>query len=110
MRCHSVGSGTHEHKGEFRKCSPAGVRDLLTEKVAFEPGTRFESRQLAAKVIFAALQILKKKRVIRRDLFVSDVFSIQGGQPAIPAVSACNTPASIEPCVFGADHAFQPSP
>jgi hypothetical protein len=26
---------------------------------------------------------------------------------AIPAVSACNTPASIQPCEFGAGHAFQ---
>jgi hypothetical protein len=29
-----------------------------------------------------------------------------GEQRAIPAVSACNTHASIQPCVFGAGHAF----
>jgi hypothetical protein len=28
------------------------------------------------------------------------------GQRAIPAVSACNTHASNQRCVFGADHAF----
>src|SRR5947207_14794242 len=49
-----------------------------------------------------------RSTVIRRDVFVSDVFSIEGEQRAIPAVSACNTPASIEPCVFGGGHAFQP--
>jgi hypothetical protein len=27
-------------------------------------------------------------------------------QRAIPAVSACNTRASIQPCEFGAGHAF----
>jgi hypothetical protein len=47
-----------------------------------------------------------ERSVIRHDVFVSDVFSIEGGQRAIPAVSAYNTPASIEPCVFGAGHAF----
>ena len=51
-----------------------------------------------------------RRGVIRCDVFVSDVFSSQGGQHAILAVSACNTPASIEPSVFGAGHAFQPSP
>jgi hypothetical protein len=46
------------------------------------------------------------RSVIRHGVFVSDVFSIEGGQRAIPAVCAYNTPASIEPCVFGAGHAF----
>jgi hypothetical protein len=44
--------------------------------------------------------------VIRRDAFVSDVFSIEGGRRAIPAVSGRNNPASIESCVFWAGHAF----
>jgi hypothetical protein len=47
-----------------------------------------------------------RSAVIRRDVFVANVFSIQGGQRAIPAVSAYNTPANIEPCVFGAGHVF----
>ncbi|PYI98645.1 MAG: hypothetical protein DME98_03680 [Verrucomicrobia bacterium] len=33
-----------------------------------------------------------------------------GEQQAIPAVSACNTHASTQPCEFGAGHAFQSFP
>jgi hypothetical protein len=36
--------------------------------------------------------------------FVFGLFSA-GAQRAIPAVSACNTHASIQLCVFGVDHA-----
>jgi hypothetical protein len=61
---------------------------------------------VAGKAVSSKVLIACGRSVIRHDVFVSDVFSIEGGQRAIPAVSAYNTPASIEPCVFGAGHAF----
>ena len=43
-------------------------------------------------------------------LLLSTCAVFEGEQHAIPAVSACNTHASTQPCEFGAVHVFQSFP